>query len=217
MRIKKTAQITVDALMSILLLVMFTLPWTGVLRHERLGLILFVLFAVHNAFHFRWYASLFREPYNAYRSVWAGINIGLLAAMLSVALSGVMISQHVFGFLEINGSLFWRKLHLCASYWGLILTGMHVGLHLPIRPLGTPAKILFLLFGAYGLYACAALHLWNKLLFLETFSVHAPSAAADVAQHLGTAWFFALLTRSLFLPNKRLWAKSRNNLNKEYK
>ncbi|MGN0016052.1 MAG: DUF4405 domain-containing protein [Candidatus Avelusimicrobium sp.] len=199
MRMKKTAQITVDALMSVLLLVMFAVPWTGVLRHERLGVILFVLFAVHNAIHFRWYASLFRGPYNAYRTVWAGINIGLLAAMLAVALSGVMISQHVFGFLEINGSLFWRRLHLCASYWGLILTGAHIGLHLPQRPQGTPVKILCLLFGAYGLYACAALHIWNKLLFLETFSAYAPSAAASAIQHLGAAWLFALLTRGFCL------------------
>lgn len=194
MRMKKTAQITVDALMSVLLLVMFALPWTGVMRHERLGVILFVLFAAHNAIHFRWYASLFRGPYNTYRTVWAGINIGLLAAMLTVALSGVMISQHVFGFLEINGSLFWRKIHLCASYWGLILTGMHAGLHLPQRPLSAPVKTLFLLFGLYGLYACGALHLWNKLLFLETFSAHAPSAAVCTVQHLGAAWLFALLT-----------------------
>lgn len=199
MRMKKTAQITVDALMSVLLLVMFAVPWTGVLRHERLGVILFVLFAVHNAIHFRWYASLFRGPYNAYRTIWAGINIGLLAAMLAVALSGVMISQHVFGFLEINGSLFWRRLHLCASYWGLILTGAHIGLHLPQQPQGTPVKILFLLFGAYGLYACAALHIWNKLLFLETFSAHAPSAAASAIRHLGAAWLFALLTRGFCL------------------
>lgn len=59
----------------------------------------------------------------------------------------------------------------------------------------------------------------TNLLFaaLMTCSMAACTNAADVAQHLGTAWFFALLTRSLFLPNKRLWAKSRNNLNKEYK
>lgn len=199
MPIQKTVQITIDALMTVLLLLMFAIPWTGVLRHERLGVILFVLFAAHNALHFRWYTALFRGPYNAYRTVWAGINIGLLAAMLAVALSGVMISQHVFGFLEINGSLFWRKLHLCASYWGLILTGAHIGLHLPIRPLETPVKILFLLFGTYGLYACAALHIWNKLLFLETFSAHAPSAAAAIVQHLGAAWLFALLTRGFCL------------------
>lgn len=194
MRMKKTAQITVDALMSVLLLVMFAVPWTGVLRHERLGVILFVLFAVHNALHFRWYASLLRGPYNARRTFWAGINIALLAAMLVTMISGVMISQHTFEFLQLDGSLFCRKIHLCTAYWGLILTGMHIGLHLPARQLSRLSKTLFVCIGAYSLYACWALKLWNKLLFLETFSA-ASSSAVMLTQHLALAGLFALLIR----------------------
>ncbi len=211
MRIKRTAQITVDALMTVLLLVMFAVPWTGVLRHERLACVLFVLFILHNALNFRWYLSLTHGPYNARRAVWAAINLCLLAAMALTAYSGVMISQHAFAFLQLNGSLLWRKIHLCASYWGLILTGMHIGLHGPALTGALkkrfPAQVLKGLAAglcAYGLYACWQMRLWQKLFFLETFSVPAPSAAASVVQHLAAAGLFAAVIHiMLFLPKHK--------------
>lgn len=199
MRIKRTAKITVDALMTVLLLIMFAVPWTGTVRHERLGIVLFLLFAVHNALNFRWYTALFRGPYNKQRTFWAAINLGLLVAMLLTAYSGVLISKETFGFLHLDVSFFWRKIHLCASYWGLVLTGLHVGLHLPQRPLRPLPKILFLGVWLYGLYACWALRLWDKLLFLETFSTPASSFLACLAQHLALACLFALLARWLLL------------------
>lgn len=201
MRRKRTVRIFVDALMTVLLLFMFAVPWTGVLRHERLGIVLFILLLLHNALNFRWYKSLFTGPYNARRLIWAVVNLLLLSAFVLTAVSGVMISQHVFGFLDLNGSLVWRKIHLCASYWGLALTGAHVGLHLPpVRP----AKRVFLrragvsVLFAGGLYACFALSLWKKLFFLETFSAPAPSAAAGILLHLAAAGFFTLALRLLF-------------------
>lgn len=199
MRTQKTVQLIIDALMSGLLLVMFAVPWTGAVRHERLGLVLFTLFAVHNALNFRWYTALFRGPYNARRTAWAAINLGLLLAMLLSAYSGIRISQHTFAFLQLDTSLFWRKIHLCASYWGLILTGMHVGLHLPRHPFHLGTKILLFVVSFYGLYACWPLQLWNKLLFLETFSTPVPSFLACLAQHLALACLFALFVRWLFL------------------
>lgn len=198
MQAKRTLQLITDALMSGLLLVMFAVPWTGAVRHERLGIVLFALFAVHNALNFRWYTALFRGPYNARRTAWAAINIGLLFAILLSAYSGVRISQHTFAFLQLDTSLLWRKIHLCTSYWGLILTGMHVGLHLN-RPLNRWVRFTLWAAAAYGLYACWTLQLWNKLLFLETFSALHLSLPACLVQHLALACLFALMTRRLFL------------------
>lgn len=199
MRIKRTAKITVDVLMSVLLLIMFAVPWTGAVRHERLGIVLFLLFAAHNVLNFRWYTTLFRGPYNKQRAAWAAINISLLIAMLLTAYSGVLISKETFSFLHLDVSFLWRKIHLFASYWGLILTGMHVGLHLPRHPFHLGTKILLFVVSFYGLYACWALRLWNKLLFIETFSTTAPSFLACLAQHLALTCLFALFVRWLFL------------------
>lgn len=204
MHIQKTAQVTVDALMTVLLLVLFAVPWTGVLRHERLGVVLFALFILHNALHFRWYAALLRGPYHTRRTVWTAVNLLLLAAMLLTAYSGTVISQHAFAFLQLDGSLVWRKIHLSAAYWGLTLTGLHTGLHAPLFTEAlkkrVPAYILncaaFLL-GAAGLYACWNVRLWKKLLFLETFSAPAPSAVICILQHLAVAGLFALIAQRL--------------------
>lgn len=206
MRWKRTVRIAVDALMTVLLLFMFAVPWTGVLRHERLGIVLFILLLLHNALNFRWYKSLFTGPYNARRLTWATVNVLLLASFAMTAVSGVMISQHVFGFLDLNGSLLWRKIHLCASYWGLILTGAHIGLHLPpvrqVKRVFLRRAWVSVLF-AGGLYACFALSLWKKLFFLETFSAHAPSAAAGILLHLAAAGFFTLATQFLFFKSRQ--------------
>lgn len=202
MHIKQTARITVDALMTVLLLFMFAVPWTGVMRHERLGIVLFILFILHNALNFRWYKSLFTGPYAARRTVWAAVNLLLLAAFVITAVSGVMISQHVFGFLNLNGSLLWRKIHLCASYWGLVLTGMHLGLHLPpARKRTFLRRAVCALWFAGGLYACFALRLWQKLFFLETFSAPAASSAACILLHIAAASFFTLAIRFFFFKN----------------
>ena len=205
MRWKRTGRIFADALMSVLLLLMFAVPWTGVLCHERMGIALFILLLLHNTLNFRWYVSLFRGPYNARRLIWATVNLLLLSAFVLTAVSGAMISQHVFRFLDLNGSLLWRKIHLCAAYWGLVLTGAHVGLLLsPVRP----AKRVFLrracsaVWFAGGLYACFALSLWKKLFFLETFSSPAPSADAGILLHIASAGFFTLLIHVFFV--KRL-------------
>lgn len=206
MRIKRAVQIAVDAFMTVLLLVMFVVPWTGIMCHEWLGAVLFGLIIIHNALNFRWYTSLVRGPYNARRVGWTAVNLGLLAAMSAAACSGVMVSQHVFSFLQLDGSLLWRKVHLTSAYWGLILTGMHIGLHgLAIAGVFKkycPAPLLkggALLLAVYGMYVCWQTVLWQKLFFLETFSAPAPSAAASVVRHLSLVGLFAVLIYHLFV------------------
>lgn len=200
MRMQQTVQVTVDALMTVLLLVLFAAPWTGVLHHEWTGVMIFALFALHNALHSRWYAGLPHGPYHARRTAWTAVNMLLLAAMLLTAYSGVMISRHAFAFLRLDGSLTWRKIHLAAAYWGLVLTGLHAGLHVPLftgaLKKRIPAPVLncaALLLGVAGLYACRSLRLWHKLLFLETFSASAPSAVVCILQHLAVVGLFALI------------------------
>ena len=51
-------------------------------------------------------------------------------AMLGLMASGIMLSNHVFAFLDIHGGMsFARLLHMAASYWGFVLMSLHLGLH----------------------------------------------------------------------------------------
>ena len=45
-------------------------------------------------------------------------------------ISGIMLSNHVFAFLNIRGGMsFARLTHMASSYWGFVLMAMHLGLH----------------------------------------------------------------------------------------
>ena len=42
----------------------------------------------------------------------------------------LLLSNHVFAFLNIHGGLsFARLLHMASSYWGFVLMSLHLGLH----------------------------------------------------------------------------------------
>lgn len=54
----------------------------------------------------------------------------LLADMIALPVSGIMMSRHVFTFLNAgSGMALARTVHLLASYWGLVLMSFHAGLH----------------------------------------------------------------------------------------
>lgn len=58
------------------------------------------------------------------------VNVLCLVAMMSLAVSGMMMSTHVFDTLNLPGSLsVARRLHLVASHWGFVLIALHLGLH----------------------------------------------------------------------------------------
>jgi hypothetical protein len=68
------------------------------------------------------------------------LNLLLPAAMLALCASGVMNSRHVFGFLELNGGMAIRQIHSFAAYWGIVIIGIHTGMHWT-RVLGTVKKL----------------------------------------------------------------------------
>ncbi|GGF99925.1 hypothetical protein GCM10010912_50950 [Paenibacillus albidus] len=49
--------------------------------------------------------------------------------MLGLMVSGLIISQTVFSFIEFKNIDFGRKLHHLSAYWGFILMSIHLGLH----------------------------------------------------------------------------------------
>lgn len=54
----------------------------------------------------------------------------MLADMIALPVSEILMSRHVFAFLEVvSGMALARTIHLLASYWGLILMSFHAGLH----------------------------------------------------------------------------------------
>ena len=98
--------------------------------HEILGIGLFVLWAVHIVLNRRWYGTLFHGKYNSYRIMQTVINCCILICTIFLMISGIILSNHVFTFLNIQGGLgFARIAHLLASHWYYLFMSLHIGLH----------------------------------------------------------------------------------------
>ena len=130
MKSKKKIKMGIDFLMTVMLLVLMAYQVAGQKLHEWLGAGMLVLFILHNILNIRWYGSLFKGKYKPLRIVRTIVNLGVLAAMLCLAFSGIVMSRYAFEPLKIHGPMATaRSMHMSASYCGFVLMSMHLGMH----------------------------------------------------------------------------------------
>ena len=176
----KIARRTLDIAMAVLTLVLmggnglfynaFGEVLDSGLVHEILGVVLFILWAVHIVWNRAWIKGMLKGKYNALRIVRTVINAGVIVCVLFLMISGVMLSNHVFTWLGIeNGANFARNAHMLASHWYLIFVSLHIGLHLSLFIRGKIATGITLAFAAYGIYAFVARGLWKYLTLQQPF------------------------------------------------
>lgn len=131
MKAKRKFQITVDALMLCVLLVQMSYSIAGELIHEILGITLFALFIVHHILSAGMSKALFKGRKTAVKTIKTAVDIMLTADVLMMMASAVIVSKHIFSFLDINTlSSFGRTTHLLGAYWGFALMSVHLGFHL---------------------------------------------------------------------------------------
>lgn len=148
-RLRMSIDITMTILSIILMGGNFLFP--AEIVHEILGVALFVLWGVHIFLNRRWYASLaqasksitstnandrraysaiFRGKYNPYRVMQTVINCCILLCTIFLMISGIILSNHLFTFFNIQSGLgFARIAHLLASHWYYLFMSLHIGLH----------------------------------------------------------------------------------------
>ena len=98
--------------------------------HEILGVGLFVLWSVHIFLNCRWYGAIFKGKYNPYRVMQTVINCCILLCTIFLMISGIILSNHLFTFLNIQSGLgFARIAHLLSSHWYYLFMSLHIGLH----------------------------------------------------------------------------------------
>ena len=130
MKPKARLKVGIDILMTLLLLLLMGYQFFGDAAHEWAGAGMFALFIIHHLLNGSWHKNLLRGKYDAYRMFMLVIDVLLFADMLGLMVSGLMLSNHVFAFLGIHGSMsFARLLHMASSYWGFVLMSLHLGLH----------------------------------------------------------------------------------------
>ena len=142
--------------------------------HEILGVGLFVLWSVHIFLNRRWYGAIFKGKYNPCRIMQTVINCCILLCTIFLMISGIILSNHLFTFLNIQSGLgFARIAHLLSSHWYYLFMSLHIGLHMGRLFQNVAAKILPRIFIAltclYGLYAFIARGVWKYLVLKQQF------------------------------------------------
>lgn len=206
MKAKQKAKITIDVLMTALLVVLMAYPVTGQAVHEWVGAGMLLLFLAHHSLNRHWLGTLGKGRYSGRRILQTVVDVLLLADLLALMFSGIRLSRYVFTFLPGLGSAAAaRRLHMLASYWGFVLMGFHLGLHggavtAPLRRrLGGRAGALSRCVGAAaGLYGACAVwthQIWQYLTLRSEFIVFDfdRPAALYFWDHLCMMALFALL------------------------
>lgn len=125
-----TRRIVVDGLMTAALLLLMACEQIGTLAHEVLGTGVFLLFLLHHLLNRAWILGLSKGRYTPRRMIQTALVFLLLITMLGSAVSGVVLSEHLFKALPIRGGrAAARVVHMLCAYWGFALMSLHLGLH----------------------------------------------------------------------------------------
>ncbi len=129
---KTKKKIIIDAVMSILFLLLMNTAWTGLLLHEWIGIGIIALFAAHLVINRQWIASVTKSLTTL--GNWRVIGQYILNFLLTLAMgltlvSGVLISQYVLPFLAMPNINLWLTLHSVASWLTLGIIIAHTALH----------------------------------------------------------------------------------------
>lgn len=127
--IKNKVKLIVDSLMTICFVALMCNQMLGLFAHEILGIIVIVLFFIHQILNINYYKNLFKGKYNKTRVAYLIIDLLLLIMMLVMILSSILISQYTLKFLNLRNNYIGRKLHIISVYSIYMLIGLHLGLH----------------------------------------------------------------------------------------
>ena len=58
------------------------------------------------------------------------IDLAMTVALPVLMYSSIVISKHVFTFVNIGGAMTARTLHMLCAYLGLVLMSVHLGMHI---------------------------------------------------------------------------------------
>ncbi|BCZ27457.1 membrane protein [Claveliimonas bilis] len=165
---KMIVKISVDFVMTILLLFLMGRQITGESAHEWLGAGIFILWIIHHILNFKWHRHLAKGKYTPFRVIQVVVNLLLLLAMIGTMVSAVILSREVFAFLPISGGIaLARPMHILCVFWAFVLMALHLGLHwnmilgmirkacgpVSSKPVKGILRVAGAVIAVYGLYA----------------------------------------------------------------
>ena len=211
---KAIVKMCIDIVMTAALPVLMCYSIVGETAHEVIGVAMFSLFIVHHILNFTWIKSLFKGRYDLRRIVNTAVNALVFLCMIGLMYSGIVISKHLFTFVNIGGAAFARTVHMLCAYWGLVLMSVHLGMHisqmsarmkLKNKALIWSVRIIFGVIGAVGIYEFISQKFPDYLFDRVQFAFFDTSASAVLTtlQYLSVMVLFAYVGYILQMLLKR--------------
>lgn len=174
---RKKARMIVDIGMVTLLPLLMAYSLIGEQFHEIAGTAMLILFIIHLLQNGKWLGAISKGRYNARRTFQTILDFLLLVFMLLQPVSGILMSKHLYTFIQIPGiSSLMRQIHMALAYWGFVLMSVHAGTHLQpvfrkLRKKNGAVKAGMIILAAtvclYGAYAFVKQQL-ASYMFLKT-------------------------------------------------
>ena len=179
----KKFRIIIDVLMYIVFIVLMGHHIIENKIHEILGIIMFVLFVIHNILNIKFYKTMFKGKYNFKRFFLTSIDVLLLICFIGIIVSSINISSDVFNFMNIQKKSWGLKLHMLSTSWGFIIMSIHLGLHLNplLNKINTKMKkstfeyiyyLIFILLIIYGIYSFIKQNYISDMFILNPFKAY---------------------------------------------
>lgn len=195
---KRKIQMSINLLMVIMLPMLMAHSLIGETFHEAAGTAMFILFIAHNISNYKWYKAIFKGRYMPYRILLTAVNMLLFVIMLLLPISGIIISKHIYTFINIDGKAFWRNIHMSAAYWGYVLMSFYMGLHLDkvlIKRVSLPVYAAIAFVFLYGIYAFITKNIYSYMFLNEQFVYfdHNEPIILFLVDYASVMIFFALI------------------------
>ena len=179
----KKFRIIIDVLMYIIFIVLMGHHITENKIHEILGIVMFILFIIHNLLNIKFYKTIFKGKYNLKRLFLTSIDVLLLICFIGTIISSINISSDVFNSLKIQTKSWGLKLHMLSTSWGFIMMSIHLGLHLNqlLNKINTKMKkstfeyiyyLLFVVLIIYGIYSFIKQNYISDMFVLSPFKAY---------------------------------------------
>ena len=179
----KKFRIIIDVLMYIIFIVLMGHHITENKIHEILGIVMFILFIIHNLLNFKFYKTIFKGKYNLKRLFLTTMDVLLLVCFIGIIISSINISSDIFEFLNIQTKSWGLKLHMLSTSWGFIMMSIHLGLHLNplLNKINTKMKkstfeyiyyLLFIVLIIYGIYSFIKQNYISDMFVLSSFKAY---------------------------------------------
>ncbi len=123
-------KMVMDILLTVALLLLMPYELVGEAAHEWIGIGMFVILIMHHALNRKWIGHMGKGNYTPVRMLQTMLVCLLAISILGSMISGILLSRHVFAFLNIGRiSIFAERIHMVCAYWGFVLMSLHLGIH----------------------------------------------------------------------------------------